>query len=302
MKIKCEKCGAEYNVPNTYAGKKAKCLKCQESIYIHSQQENKEPLENKQNKSALKDIKINNRIISISNKILNSTILFAKGISILVIVSCILSFILVILALIFVKPDIRFASNFQLPTFDEYLKEIELRKKVQNIATKPNSLSKDLTTEPQEVLLLEERIRQLSAAYRINEELFYQWISRLEINDAIEKTETFLTGLEYYLASIKNYYTTKNYTKNIDYEDAAKYYAEQFIRKSREYGIDLELIELHNISQIEGTRSKRIMLGLFLPVILCFMFLFTIMPLLIKIENNTRDRAEMASLHTERIE
>ena len=316
MKIECycEGCGHKYIFPQEYMGKKVRCKKCDHIIIIKpAGQVNKDSEEKVRcpfcdgeislsaakckhcgeflvgvdsmpvGRQTMKRSSGSYKDVTFFDRVLLFTFRFAKGISAIIVILCLLTGVIGIMGMFFISTNLR-NEKLDVPEFSEYLKLIEQKRQSQrnNKQATSNKNGSDLfksATWEEYIGRFNRLINGVCKDFNLNESQLRVWVSDIDS----EHRETFISGLSSFLCDSKKHFEGKvggktNYTK------IAGYYRLMFDNRMDR----LEALKRHNASErIRISVNRRILL-IAVALSLGLLLAFLILPLLIQIEHNTR--------------
>lgn len=218
------------------------------------------------------------------DKVLRLAFGFAKGISAIVVIVCLLIAVFGLVAVLFIPSNAE-SEKLDKPTFADYLKlkQMERQGRADNKqASSDTSNSDSFNSAPwgeYNVNKFESVIDGLCMDYKLSKSLLLEWLRSMNS----KHRENFLTGLSSFLGESKEHFE-KIGGGNINYPKGAVYYKSMFDEKLDE----LEDVKLNNDMKraTAGMIRKSILMAVVSALGLLLSFL--ILPLLIQIEHNTR--------------
>ena len=224
------------------------------------------------------------------DKVLRLAFGFAKGISAIVVIVCLLIAVFGIVAVFFI-PTNTDNEKLDTPTFAEYLKLKQMERQRQKQAGNTQASSATNNSDSfnsgawgeYNASKFDSLIDGLCKDYRLDKSVLLEWLRYMNS----KHRESFLTGLSSFLGESKRHFE-KSGGGNINYAKGAIYYKAMF---------DESLDELENVilnNAMKKARAGMIRKSMLMAVAsaLGLLLSFLILPLLIQIERNTRILAE----------
>ncbi|MBW1933223.1 MAG: hypothetical protein JRI56_09485 [Deltaproteobacteria bacterium] len=224
------------------------------------------------------------------DRVLRLSFSFAKGISAIIVIVCLLIAVFGTIAVFFITTNAE-DEKLDTPTFSEYLKlkqkERQSQEQAGNRQTSSDTNNYDSFNSPSwgeySVNKFDSLIDDLCRDYDLNKSQLLEWLRYMNA----DCREAFITGLSSFLGESKEYFG-KSGGGNINYAKGAMYYKSMFDKKLDE----LENVKLKNTMKRVRAGILRKSLLLAVASALGLLLSFLILPLLIQIERNTRILAD----------
>lgn len=224
------------------------------------------------------------------DKVLRLAFGFAKGISAVIVIVCLLIAVFGMIAMVFIPTNTE-DEKIDAPTFADYskLKQME-RQRQENTGNRQASSDTNNSDSFNSPLWGEYNANKFNSLidslwkdYSLDKSQLLEWLSYVKA----KHRENFLTGLSSFLGESKERFGKSGRT-NINYMRGAIYYKAMFDEKLDE----LEDVTLNNTMKRARTAIIRRFLLMAVASALGMLLSFLILPLLIQIERNTRILAD----------
>jgi len=220
------------------------------------------------------------------DKVLRLAFSFAKGISAIIVIVCLLIAVFGIIAVFFIPTNAE-DETLDTPTFPEYLrlKQKERQSQVQagNRQASSDTNNSDSFNSSSwgeyNVNKFDSLIDGLCKDYNLNKSQLLEWLKYMNA----KRREAFISGLSSFLGESKVHFG-KSGGGNINYAKGAMYYKSMFDEKLDK----LENVTLNNTMKRARAAIIRRFLLMAVASALGMLLSFLILPLLIQIERNTR--------------
>jgi DNA-directed RNA polymerase subunit M/transcription elongation factor TFIIS len=282
MKIKCPQCQKVFNAPDTYIGKKVKCLKCNHSFIVNSLIDKQQGI---QENTAKDRSLINLKTTTTSDKILRLAFRFAKGISASIVAICFINLIGCVIALFVVQPKkVPVRQQLSLPDFSEFKQQVENQRTQQTTQNASEYTQRSVPPSQSIEGQFGEQLNDIDIKYGLNRQILIRWLVELQN----QNRTLFLSGLKTFLADAQEYYSKGQKQSAFTYANFADYYHEAFGQAEQQYEADIASALAHNKSEMERINTIRKLILMSLAGSIGCLLAFLILPLLIQIERNTR--------------